>query len=329
MSDWPPASTLASSSEASSEQTSSTVPGAWYSNGAGFKSVFDHCDGAAQRRLTALESPRKAAEEDLSVEDLVQTAAKVFDVDDVVWKQQRVHDLVVRLGEDLVKAATQLLLRLLSLVVADPADHGVHRVVGAAGVDGDPSDATVESPLRKGARGPGVADEVPRLVDARAVRPVLQVIAVVAGSNYENVFGVDLDAGVLLPPLEMLRTIDVVVADPVALQIHNACRPDQKVERQVADELAAGHEVRGRVEVRAHVQGHRDLLPARLLERKSLDPADRRPRITRERWGVQREVLREVEEPHEARDDVSTERWTLPIALRGSESTLITRLGHL
>src|SRR4029077_7333262 len=292
-------------------------------------SLFQHRDGAAQRRLAALKPPRKAADEDLLVEHLVEPAAQVFDVDDVVRKKQRVHDLVIGLGEELVEAATQLLLRLFGFVVADAADHGVHRVVGAPGVDGDPSDATVESPLRKRARGSRVADEVARLVDARPVCPVLGVIPVIAGPDDEDVFGVDLDAGVLLPPLEMLRPIDVVVANPVALEIHDARGSDQKVERQVADELAAGHEVRRRVEMRADVQGHRDLLPARPLEREALDPANRGSGITRERGGMQREVLREVEESHVARDDVSTERWTLPIAFRGSEWTLITRFGHL
>src|SRR5690349_6125321 len=220
MSDWPPASTLASSSEASSEHASSIDLGAWYSNGAGFKSVFDHGDGAAQRRLATLEAPRKAAEEDLSVEHLVQPAAQVFDVDDVVWKQQRVHDLVVGLGKQLVQAAAQLLFRLFGFVVADAADHRVHRVVGAARVDGDPSDAAVEGPFGKRACRPRVADEVARLVDARAVRPVFRVVAVIAGADDEYVLGVDLDAGVLLPALEMLGPVDVVVAKPIALEIH-------------------------------------------------------------------------------------------------------------
>src|SRR5690242_9052757 len=123
----------------------------------------------------------------------------------------------------------------------------------------------------------------------------------------------------------MLRPVDVVVADAVALQVDHACGADQEVQRQVADELATGHEVGRGVEMRADVEGHRDLLPAGLLERQALDPPDRRAWITRERRGVQREVLGEVEEPHLT----SCERWTLPIALRGRLSTLTTRLGHL
>src|SRR5690348_9619038 len=124
----------------------------------------------------------------------------------------------------------------------------------------------------------------------------------------------------------MLGTVDVVVADTVALQVDDARRSDQEIERQVADELAAGHEVRRRIEMGADVQGHRDLLPARLLEREALDPADGRPGVARERGRVEREVLRQVEEPH---GFTSAERCTLPIALRGSLSSLTTRLGHL
>src|SRR3981081_4641975 len=73
---------------------------------------------AAQRRLTALETPRKAAELNLLVQHLVDLPAQVFDVDDVVRKEQRVHDLVVGLGKDLVETLAQLLLRLLRLVGA-------------------------------------------------------------------------------------------------------------------------------------------------------------------------------------------------------------------
>src|SRR6266568_6840870 len=171
-SDWPPASTFASSSEASSAQTSSTDLGAWYSNRAGFTSL-DDCDGAARRRLAALETPRKAAERDLLVEHLVNSAAQILDVDDVVRKQQRVHDLVVGFREHLIQAAAELLLRLLRLVGADPADDGVHRVVRAARVNRDPAHAALQHPFGEGARGTGMANEVPRLVELRSVGPVL------------------------------------------------------------------------------------------------------------------------------------------------------------
>src|SRR5207248_2558403 len=100
-------------------------------------SLLDHGDGAAQRGLAALEAPRKAPELDLAIEHLVDLAAQVFDVHDVVREQERVHDLVVGFGEDLVQAATKLLLRLLGLVRTNAPDDGVHRMIRAAGIDGD------------------------------------------------------------------------------------------------------------------------------------------------------------------------------------------------
>ena len=96
----------------------------------------------------------------------------------------------------------------------------------------------------------------------------------------------------------MLGSVEVIVADAVALEVDDARGADEKVERKVADELAAGHEVGGCVEVGADVERHRDLLPAGLLEREAFDPADRGSGIARERRGVEGEVLREVEKSH-------------------------------
>src|SRR5712664_3227486 len=83
---------------------------------------LDDRDRAARRRLAALEAPRKASEQDFLVEDLIDVPAQVLDVDHVVRKQERVHDLVIRLREDVVEAATKLVLRLLGLVGADAPD---------------------------------------------------------------------------------------------------------------------------------------------------------------------------------------------------------------
>src|SRR5438132_1319397 len=294
-SDWPPASTFASSSDASSAHASSTDRGTWYSKRAGFTS-FEYGDGAARRRLAALEAPWKAAERDLPVEHLVDSPAQVFDVDDVVRKEQRVHDLVVGFRKDLVEAPAQLLLRVLRLVGADAADDGVHGVVGAAGVDRDPAHAALQHPLGKGAIRAGVADEVFRLIDLRTVRPVLGVVAVISGVDDEDVAALDPVAGVLLPALEVFRPIQVEVAEAHAFEIDDAGGADEEVEREVADELAAGQEVRRCIQVGADVHRHRDLLAAGLVERQPLDPADGRPRVTGEGGGVEREVLGEVDE---------------------------------
>src|SRR5579864_6928081 len=167
-SDWPPASTFASSNEARNEQASSTVVGAWYSNCAGFKSLHDG-DRAAQSSFAALEAPRKTAELDPGVKHLVDLTAEVLDVDDVVRKQQRVHDLVIRFRKDVVEAAAELPLRVLGFVGADAPDHGVHRMVGAAGVDRNPTHTAFEHPLRESSRRARMADEILRLVDLRAV----------------------------------------------------------------------------------------------------------------------------------------------------------------
>ena len=107
--------------------------------------------------------------------------------------------------------------------------------------------------------------------------------------------------GVLLPALEVLGPVEVVVAEPHALEIDHARRADQPLERQVADELAAGVEVRGRVEVRADMERRRDLLPARPVEREPLDPFDRRAVVAGERRRVDGEVLGEVEHVHGSR----------------------------
>src|SRR5712664_149588 len=92
-------------------------------------SLLHHGDGPAKRGFAALEAPREAAELDLLIEYLVDLPAQVLDVDDVVREQQRVHDLVVRLGKNLIEALAQLLLRLFRLVGADAPDDRVHRVV--------------------------------------------------------------------------------------------------------------------------------------------------------------------------------------------------------
>src|SRR5258708_16195861 len=138
-------------------------------------SLVEHCDGAAQGSLAALEAPREAAELDSLIQPLVDLAAQVLDMDDVVRKKKRVHDLVVGHREDLVEAAAQLLLRLLRLVGADAPDDGVHRVVGAAGVDRNPPHAALHHPLGECAGRAGVPDEVGGLVSLRAAGPVLLI----------------------------------------------------------------------------------------------------------------------------------------------------------
>ncbi len=123
-------------------------------------------------------------------------------------------------------------------------------------------------------------------------------MAVIAGVDDQDVAALDAVAGVLLPALEMLGPIKVVVAEAHFFQVDDAGRADEEVEGEVADEFAAGQEMRGRIEVGADVEGHRDLLAAGLVERQALDPADGGPGVAGERGGVEREVLGEVDELH-------------------------------
>src|SRR5260370_21161178 len=87
-------------------------------------------------------------------------------------------------------------------------------------------------------------------------------------------------------------------AKPHTFEGYDESWTDEEVERQVADELAARQEMRGRIHVGADVHRHRDLLAAGLVESEPFDPADRRSGVAGERGSVQREVLREVDELH-------------------------------
>src|SRR5439155_24380233 len=94
-SDCPPASTFASSNEASSEQASTTLAGSWYSNCAGFNLLFDHGDGAASRRPAALEAAPEAAKLNHPIAHLVDLPTQVLDVDYVVRQDQRAPEQLV------------------------------------------------------------------------------------------------------------------------------------------------------------------------------------------------------------------------------------------
>src|SRR6266852_9761687 len=123
---------------------------------------------------------------------------------------------------------------------------------------------------------------------------------VVAGMDDEDVASLDAEAGVLLPALEMLRPVQVVVAEAHSLEVDDAGWADEEVEWEVADELATRVEMRRRIQVGADVEGHGDLLATGLVERQALDPADGGAGVAGERRRVEGEVLGEVDELHEA-----------------------------
>src|SRR5207245_5191363 len=199
--------------------------------------VLAQRDGAAKRRLSAREAPRKTAEEDLLVEDLVDLTAEVLDVHHVVRKQQRVHDLVVGLRKDLIQTAPELLLGLLRLIGADAANHRIHGVVRAAGIERDPAHAAVEHPLRERARGTGMTAEVLRLIQVRAVGPVLRIMAVIAGVDEQDVAALDAQTGVVLPALDMLGSVQVVVAEAEPFELDYRGGNVQEIHWEVDDEL--------------------------------------------------------------------------------------------
>jgi hypothetical protein len=212
-------------------------------------------------------------------------------VDDVVGEQQGVHDLEVAPGEHLVQGAAEGGLGVLGLVRADLADDGVHRVVGAAGVHGQPADPAVQHPLGELAGRAGVADEVAGLVDLAAVDPVLVVEAVVAGVDDEDVVALDPQPRLPFPVLEVLGAVELVVADAHPLQVDHHRRTDQPGQRQFADGPAGRPEMHRAVQVGADVQRRGDLLAADLVERQPLDPLDRGAVVAGERRRVHAEVL--------------------------------------
>jgi len=142
----------------------------------------------------------------------------------------------------------------------------------------------------------------------------------------QDVAALDAMAGVLLPTLEVLRPVHVVVAKTHLLQVDDARRADQEVQRQVADEFAARHEMRRRVQVGADVERHGDFLAPRPVEREVLDPPYGGSGVPGEGRRMEGEVLSEVEVPHWI---ANFERSILPMAFRGSFSTTTTRRGHL
>src|SRR5476649_1268067 len=94
-----------------------------------------------------------------------------------------------------------------------------------------------------------MADEIGRLVYLSAVRPVLGVVLVVPRVDHKDVIALDRDAGVVLPALEMGGPVELVVSDPHLFQVDDTGGTNQPLERKVSDELAAGIEVGGCIEM--------------------------------------------------------------------------------
>src|SRR4029079_3657092 len=111
-------------------------------------------------------------------------------------------------------------------------------------VDAQPADAAVEHPVTKPRLRAGVLEENPRQVGLVRPRPddtvhsalallvpVLVVEAVIAGVDDQDVAALDGDPGLLLPGLEVLGTVDLVIADPHSREVDDAGGTDQGVDR--------------------------------------------------------------------------------------------------
>src|SRR5215210_3811204 len=146
----------------------------------------DEGDEATEGRLATEKTPRKAADGHSLVEDAIDVAAGVLDVDDLVREQVIVHDLDVVIRPDLLEWPAERRRALAGHVRPDLADDGVHRMVCAARVDRQPADAAGLDPVGELAGRAGVLDEVARLVGldrSAGGCPVRRVVAVIAGMD--------------------------------------------------------------------------------------------------------------------------------------------------
>ncbi len=114
------------------------------------------------------------------IEEQVDIPADALGVDDAEGEHLDMHQLVLAVIEELLQALPVFLLEdllgLLRLAGHPGADDGVHGVVGAAAVDGDPAQFLGFGPLGEFAIGTGMLDHVADLVRRRLV-PAEVVIA--------------------------------------------------------------------------------------------------------------------------------------------------------
>src|SRR5207248_1427859 len=112
----------------------------------------------------AHETPREAADGHPLIQDSIDLPARVFDVDDLVWKQVVVHDLDVVVWPDLFERPAKCGGAFASVIGSDLTNDRVHRMIGTARVDRQPADPARLDPVGKLACRTGVLDEVARLV---------------------------------------------------------------------------------------------------------------------------------------------------------------------
>src|SRR5947209_2134901 len=107
----------------------------------------------------------------------------------------------------------------------------------------------------------------------------------------QNVATIDREAGLPLPPLEMLRSIQLVITDTHTFQIDHGGGPDQKAQRQIANKFPAAQEVSRSIKVSGDMERGLKLLSSRLIESEPLDPAHRGTAIPGEPGRMDRKIL--------------------------------------
>src|SRR5579859_3737735 len=209
---------------------------------------------ATEGRFTAVELPGEAADPDALVKHLVDHAAGILDMEDAVREHLVMHKLQVIVGPDFFKRLAMFFRALSGKVGAYDTQHGIHGMVHRTGIDGVPGDLTLQGPINKLVRGAGVHIEVANLVRLALAIPVALIILVVAGMHHHDVARLDMQARLALPLLEVLRGVNIVIADAHRLQIYYHARANQLAEWNAADVLPVSDKVKWRIQVGADVQ---------------------------------------------------------------------------
>src|SRR4051812_28767816 len=102
---------------------------------------------------------------------------------------------------------------------------------------------------------------------------------VVARMDHQDVAPLDLDACLLLPHLEVLGTVDVVVADSKLREVNDAGRADQCVNRNARDIRPRVVKVIRRIEMRGDMVGGGNMLRIHAFKGYLLDPLDSWPLV--------------------------------------------------
>ena len=185
-------------------------------------------------------------------------------MDDTVREHLNVHQLVLRVVEDVGQAAAILLLEMqvcLPGLAGHPLpDDRIHGVIRATAVHADPAQLLPLGPVGKLAVGTGMLHHVADLIR----RGHVPTKVMEAGVDDEDVARLHLHL-----VLNHFRRVDVIVRHDVR-QIHHRGIMDKKVHLQIGHVLTGGVEVNLTVEVRAQMVRMGQQLPIRAVGRQPL-----------------------------------------------------------